>query len=75
MCPKPNDTESTLSRKSNVEDFLEPVPGLFNVLTEYPDDQNRWNSTTFPIDIDTSLYGPKKEIKIHMRKALLYKYT
>ncbi|RZC40613.1 twisted gastrulation [Asbolus verrucosus] len=69
MCPKPNDTESVLSKKSHVEDFTDPVPGLFNVLTEYPDAQKRWNSTTFPVDIDISQYAPKKEIKIHMQSA------
>ncbi|XP_044269792.1 protein twisted gastrulation-like [Tribolium madens] len=69
MCPKPNDTEGALNKKSNVEDFMEPVPALFNTLTEFPDNELRWNSTTFPIDIDTSQYGPKKEIKIHMQSA------
>lgn len=68
MCPKRNDTETLLSKKSHVEDFNEAVPGLFKVLTEYPDEHQRWNSTTFPVDIDISQYGPKKEIKIHMRE-------
>ncbi|KAL3273844.1 hypothetical protein HHI36_015270 [Cryptolaemus montrouzieri] len=53
--------------ESYVEDFAEPVPGLFQALTEQQDDQNRWISTTFPVDFDISQYLPKKEIKIHMQ--------
>ena len=75
MCPKSHEiNESPLSKKSHVEDFMEPVPGLFDVLTQYPDPEMRWNSTTFPIDIDASHYGTKREIKIHMRKYAT-KYT
>lgn len=70
MCPKPNDTASVLSKTSRVELFYENVPALFNVLTELPDPHNRWNSTTFPVDIDISQYEPKKDFKIHMRKYL-----
>ncbi|XP_060535028.1 protein twisted gastrulation-like [Cylas formicarius] len=70
MCPKPNSTSSPLSKKSHIEDLAESsVPGLFNVLTESPDPMNRWNSTTFPIDIDINLYAVKKEIKLHMQGA------
>ncbi|KAJ3660483.1 hypothetical protein Zmor_004931 [Zophobas morio] len=70
MCPKSHEiNESPLSKKSHVEDFMEPVPGLFDVLTQYPDPEMRWNSTTFPIDIDASHYGTKREIKIHMQSA------
>lgn len=69
MCPKPNDTPSVLSKTSRVELFYESVPALFNVLTESPDPHNRWNSTTFPVDIDISQYEPKKDFKIHMQDA------
>lgn len=68
MCPKPNYTSSPLSKKSHVEEFQETVPGLFNALTEAPDSYNRWNSTTFPIDIDISQYANKKEIKLLMQQ-------
>lgn len=68
MCPKPNDTGgSSLSRKSHVEEFTEKVTGLFQVLTEYPDVGNRWTSFTYAIDLDTSFFAPKKELKLHMR--------
>jgi hypothetical protein len=69
ICPKSNDTETTLSTKSHIEEFSEPVPGLFNVLTEYPDNEKRWNSTTFPINIEINQISQKKEIKIHMQSA------
>lgn len=67
LCPKPNETENVLSKKSHIEEFRNPVPELFLALTESPNE--KWNSITFPIDIDTSHYGPKKEIKIHMQTA------
>ncbi|KAF7273515.1 twisted gastrulation BMP signaling modulator crossveinless [Rhynchophorus ferrugineus] len=64
MCPKPNATSSPLSKKSHVEDFQETIPQLFRALTEGPDSLNRWNSTTFPIDIDVTHYANKKEMKL-----------
>nr|CAH7757735.1 unnamed protein product [Callosobruchus chinensis] len=71
MCPKPNDTggASALGRKSHVEDFNEGIPGLFSALTEVPDTLKRWDVKTFPVDIEYSQYGPKKEIKIKMQSA------
>lgn len=74
ICPKSNDTETTLSTKSHIEEFSEPVPGLFNVLTEYPDNEKRWNSTTFPINIEINQISQKKEIKIHMRKSKILQW-
>ncbi|XP_030757616.1 twisted gastrulation protein homolog 1-A-like [Sitophilus oryzae] len=68
MCPKPNATSSPLSKKSHVEDFQESLPGLFNALTEAPDNFKRWNSTTFPIDIDITHYNNKKEIKFMIQQ-------
>lgn len=68
MCPKPNDTKPELSKNSNVGDFKEGIPALFSVLTEMPDPHQRWDAKTFPIDIEYNHYGPKKEIKIKMRK-------
>ncbi|XP_068892703.1 twisted gastrulation protein homolog 1-A-like [Tenebrio molitor] len=47
FCPKSKIDESKLSRQSHVEKFPETIPGLFNVLTEYPDDLNRWTAITF----------------------------
>ncbi|XP_074042811.1 protein twisted gastrulation [Leptinotarsa decemlineata] len=69
MCPKPNETSTTLSRKSHIEDFSEGVPALFSVLTELPDVLERWDTKTFPVDIEYTNYAPKKEIKIKMQSA------
>lgn len=65
MCPKPNNTASELSKKSHVEDLLEPTPDLFAALTEDQDSLKRWLTFTFPVDLDIALFKPKldKEIK------------
>ncbi|CAG9821521.1 unnamed protein product [Phaedon cochleariae] len=68
MCPKPNDTGTVLSRKSHVEDF-DGVPALFSVLTESPDVMKRWDTKTFPVDIEYNHYGVKKQFKIKMQTA------
>lgn len=77
LCPKPNLTDNPLSKKSHVEEFTEPIPGLFQALTDEPDPQERWLSFTYPVDIHISLFIPKieKETKYHTREfiAMLYK--
>lgn len=72
MCPKPIDVGSSLNKKSHVEEFPESIPGLFNALTSYPDQEGRWTSFTFPIDFDITLYALKKEIKLQLRKCFNY---
>lgn len=64
MCPKPNNTRNELSRESHVEDLGDPIPELFDVLTEETDNLLRWLTFTFPIDIDIT-FKPKyhKDIK------------
>ncbi|XP_057664960.1 protein twisted gastrulation-like [Diorhabda carinulata] len=66
ICPKPNETETDLSKKSHVEEFDEGVPQLFSVLTESPDSLKRWDTKTFPVDMEFNYYDPKKQIKITM---------
>lgn len=68
MCPRQNDTENRLSANSNVEEFLESIPGLFSVLTEFPDPHNRWNSTTYPVDYNSTHISVSKELKLALRK-------
>lgn len=68
MCPKPNQTNhNALSKRSHVEDFMEPIPELFQALMgSEPDAQERWITVTFPIDVDlNNAYKPsfEKEIK------------
>lgn len=71
MCPKPIDTGSSLSKKSHVEDFpdSDQIKDLFKLLTEEPDPQDRWTSYTYPIDIDTTQFSPKKEMKLHLQST------
>ncbi|GBP25828.1 Protein twisted gastrulation [Eumeta japonica] len=61
MCPKPNDTQTELSRSSYVEELGDGVPGLFAALTSETDPQERWLSITYPVDIDLSIYRPASE--------------
>ena len=72
MCPKPNDTQTELSKTSYVEELADGVPGLFAALTSDPDPQQRWLSITYPIDFDLSAYRavPEKTVVFHLRKYL-----
>jgi hypothetical protein len=72
MCPKPNNTVSSLSRKSHVEIFSDPIPALFAALMSEPDTQQRWITFTFPVDFYMDPYRPKleKEFKYWTRKSL-----
>lgn len=58
LCPKPNLTTS-VTMHSQVGDLKEPMPDLFNILTEEKDLQGRWATFTYPIDIDQSWFQPK----------------
>lgn len=74
MCPKPNETGSSLNKKSHVEDFpeKEQFKELFKSLTEQPDSQDRWIAYTYAVDLDPTLFNPKKELKLHFRKYIIY---
>lgn len=68
MCPKPNGSNTGLSKKSHVED-LDSVPGLFAALTADSDDiDEQWSTISFPVDFDTTLYGMNKDYKFYLRK-------
>ncbi|XP_045478215.1 twisted gastrulation protein homolog 1-A-like isoform X2 [Harmonia axyridis] len=71
----PTNTDQTTKKpnliESYVEDFYEPVPGLFQALTEKADDQNRWTSVTYPIDFEVTEYTPKKLVKVHFNRTLI----
>lgn len=71
MCPKPNATTiSALSKKSHVEDLPESSMPLFNALVVEPDEKQRWEALTFPIDfkIDVLESNLQKEIKLLQSK-------
>lgn len=71
MCPKPNDTQTELSKTSYVEELGDGVPGLFAALTSDPDAQQRWLSMTYPVDIDLSAYRPvpEKQVVYHLQSV------
>ena len=52
LCPAQNVTISVVStQKSVVSDFPEAVPQLWDALTEGEDEQERWTTLTFPVDV------------------------
>lgn len=69
MCPKPNDTQKALPKKSHVEE-LEGIPGLFAALTEESDEEDdKWTIVTFPVDFDAVLYGVnEKNVQFYLSK-------
>lgn len=61
LCPKPNVTDNPLSKKSHVEEFSEPVPGLFLALTADPDPHKRWLTYTYPVDFNVTMFKSKQD--------------
>lgn len=51
MCPKGEETESTLSSQSHVDSLSEPAPNLFETLTEENDTLSRWTVYTRPVQV------------------------
>ncbi|XP_014672219.1 PREDICTED: twisted gastrulation protein homolog 1-A-like isoform X2 [Priapulus caudatus] len=58
MCPNEAKVIDRLSKKSSVEDLNEPIPDLFNVLTEEADHLLRWVSMNFPQHEDLAVFQP-----------------
>lgn len=51
MCPMP-DPEDSIFRTSSIEVLSDPIPELFNVLTEEEDYLKRWTSHKYPVYFD-----------------------
>ncbi|XP_037069196.1 twisted gastrulation protein homolog 1-B-like isoform X2 [Pollicipes pollicipes] len=67
MCPKPERSWTDLAMHSEVEEFAEPEISLFRLLTETPDQNQRWVSYTFPVDHQITSFkhsSTKYKIKI-----------
>lgn len=64
MCPKEEGTETKLSSQSHVDRLPEPVPHLFETLTEENDTLSRWTVYTRPVQISfvTDVGSDPKEI-------------
>ncbi|KAK3085411.1 hypothetical protein FSP39_002919, partial [Pinctada imbricata] len=57
LCKVPN-AEENLLNTSSVEDLTDPLPDLFNVLTEEPDFEERWVSFSYPYHQDALIFKP-----------------
>lgn len=51
LCPKP-DPDDDLQDGSTIEDLHDPIPELFNVLTEQEDIEKRWTTFILPVHFD-----------------------
>ncbi|KAK3709765.1 hypothetical protein RRG08_028800 [Elysia crispata] len=51
LCPPP-DLDDELDKGSTVEHLKDPIPALFDVLTEQEDIQQRWTTFTYAIDLN-----------------------
>lgn len=51
MCPKDGGPETSLSSQSHVDSLSEPVPHLFETLTEENDTLSRWTVYTRPVQV------------------------
>lgn len=68
LCPKPNDTRNSLSKKSHVEDF-DGVPELFNVLATTEDSESDfWDVFTFQVDWSRGKPKLDKDGKYYLSK-------
>ncbi|CAG5130822.1 unnamed protein product [Candidula unifasciata] len=65
LCPPPDPTDE-MTKSSSVEDLPDPIPDLFNVLTEEVDHQQRWTTFTYAVDLDKLAFipGTDKAVKI-----------
>ncbi|XP_059138517.1 twisted gastrulation protein homolog 1-B-like isoform X2 [Physella acuta] len=57
LCPLP-DSNDDMGKSSSVEDLQDPIPDLFNVLTEEEDRQQRWTTFTYAVDLDKLVRQP-----------------
>ena len=58
MCPE-NDLKDNMYRTSSVEELSDPIPELFNVLTEEEDPYLRWTTYTYPAHLDLLYFKPR----------------
>ncbi|XP_071092157.1 twisted gastrulation protein homolog 1-A-like [Haliotis cracherodii] len=68
LCPPP-DPNMDLYKTSSIERLGDPIPDLFNVLTEIPDFQQRWVTYTYP------RHQPEETLLTNVSKDLKYTFT
>ncbi|KAL3860143.1 hypothetical protein ACJMK2_010308 [Sinanodonta woodiana] len=61
MCPPPN-PEDSIFKSSSIEDLADPIPELFNVLTEEEDPELRWTSHSYPVHFNALSFKTSLEI-------------
>jgi hypothetical protein len=61
LCPPP-DPDDDLQDGSTIDVLKDPIPELFNVLTEQPDIEKRWTTFSHPAHHDVLLYRPNHGI-------------
>lgn len=62
LCPPPDPTDE-MTKSSSVEELPDPIPDLFNVLTEEVDHQERWTTFTYAVDLDKLAFIPGAEAR------------
>ena len=58
MCPE-HKNENTIHKTSSVEEIADPIPELFDVLTEEEDPYLRWTTFTYPAHLDLLYFKPR----------------
>lgn len=58
MCPEQS-SEDSWTKTSSVELLTDPIPDLFNVLTEEEDPYLRWTTYTYPAHLDLLYFQPE----------------
>ena len=76
VCPKMNSSANLfLSSQSHVEDLSEPMPLLFNTITEEEDPLQRWTLETFPVRMSFVTTGKEGEITASHHHPYVTKIT
>ncbi len=57
MCPE-SDLKNNMDKMSSVEELGDPIPDLFDVLTEEEDPYLRWTTYSYPAHLDLLYFKP-----------------
>ncbi|CAH1780334.1 unnamed protein product [Owenia fusiformis] len=67
MCAPPDPNEN-MYKTSSIEDLSDPIPELFNVLTQEPDALFRWTSYSYPVHEDVLFFKPGMDFAVTVDK-------
>lgn len=68
ICPQRNESDIALSKQSQIEEFPRAYSDLFAVLTSSPDQENRWKSFTYSLDISDRLLS-RNDVKYQIQSV------